>query len=360
MVERGEIALPSELARADGFFFWSEAAKEALGEVADLLEEGVSPICLTGPRGAGKASLLRHLASAWPGSARVMSAAVIDPSDPALSILAAFGHRPLPGTPARLALIDFIEDESEAGRPPLLVVPRSKGLDEDRRQGLTLLARAALEGGAGLLVAMAGSSGEGSAEVRLRGLTPEETGEVVGLLWSFIEDAPAVNEAVLEKAYAQSGGLIGHVCRWADANLARPPAAQGRAYEPIAPPSSERPSPEEIEQALLAIGGAEEGPEPQPAPPKVYPRLGTGEPVLPASGPANDRGRPLSPAVADGLEEVARTIAELQGRVEVLRDWAGGLRRASSERRHVLVQNTQGVQAALDALSAPLADSEEE
>jgi hypothetical protein len=364
MAQRGKFAAPSAVASQPGFVFWTVSAKAALTDLGSLLEQHYSPLLLTGPKGAGKASLLRHLGQAWPGETRLVPVSALEAGEPAEIVLAAFGHKAIGGSPAHLALLDYVEDQTFDGRPPLVLVPRADRLSLERRLALAGLAAPASEGGAGLLVVMSGDAIDAAHTVRLPAMTEGETYRFAEELLARAGSPLGLSRDASAVLYEETGGLIGRVPAVLDDALAAAiersaDAVAGHDFSPSAAPVDlESPSPDDIERALYELTedgdpAKDRSSRSEPRPPLAFPRFGTDAELVGPTRPANDPARPLDPAVAEALEEVAGQLARLQGRIEVLRDRVSLLPAQASQRRAQLLASGEAFLQVLEDQARP-------
>lgn len=365
--QKGSEAAPFAAARQEGFVFRTGTMRRAFDALDHAFSERVFPAILAGPAGLGKRTAL----GAWVDSVRTAENAIISlrsdsltPGRVAEVILAGFGLQPMPGSPAKDALLDYLEDCTAAGQKTAVLILDLHRLEPEALGELAQLAARRGQGGVGLpLIATTDDADTASdfstPPLVLGGMMPDE---IESLADQLLGGRMTISQEAAEDIWARTAGLIGEVGPLLDEACARArEEGAGRIsvrHLDDAPEPTRReekpniPSPEDIERALLALD------EPAPAEPKKpsyetlreteeqslearlersfaldFPKIERRQPKLPEGGPANDPKAGLDPAVVEGLKGVARELAELQGHLAYIRSETEALQAAAAERR---------------------------
>ena len=398
LAQRGQTAAPFALARGEGFVFRSRSLQMAF-DAFQKAEASLQPsVLILGPAGIGKTSILDTYVEerAEMGVLSIsLDADVLEEGHVAELILAGFGQAPAPGASARLALHDFIQDVADGGERPIVAVDQLDATTPAALLELASLARAPEEGGTGFVL-LAGAENPVVAEtlrvptLPLEAFTPDE---VQALLAEILRGGGlrlSITDAAVDALLGETQGLIGQIAPRLDQASARCLDDQADSIDahhvtgeaaPTPGPTPPGPSPEDIEAALLAIGGADEpareipdtgvdaaddeaqqaGSSNTPAAERSYKpalddhdvdqafdalRHEKARSYLPkddvgltdtAPTPGAPEPRPsVSPRVVDALEELALTLEHLRQSLDFVREESGRLQTAAHQRKEAL------------------------
>ncbi len=375
--QRKTNAAPFARARDEGYLFRSRALRVSFDAFAEAERTGARPVILSGPNGLGKARILdAYLEERAEAGVPTVSldACALREGRVAELILAAFGQQPADGAPVRLALHDYIDDLTAESQRPLIAVDNLEMASPSVLLELASLARLPSDGGTGFVLLGAttdpnASEVFSSAPLMLGPLAPDEIKTLLDQVLRSgglrLELDAGANQALEE----QSGGLIGALGPLLDQAVDRCLDDSGQRIERrhVLGQSSRPtlPSASDIEEALLAIGDQETVEDDEidkafdelrlpaarsykPREQGTYPTISEGQPLLPTSGPANDRRPPFNPQVVDALEEVAQTLRHIRAALDTVRDETTRLRGAADQRKAHLTNASAGFAKSLN------------
>lgn len=329
--QKGPKAAPFADARARGFVFETDALQRGLAALTGAVMRGEFPLTLIGPVGVGKATLSQHFVIAGVGPdlrAVVLPADALRVGQVAAEILLSFGHRPAADASAEEALLDFLEDTERDGRPAMVIVTGLDDAEAAIATELASLARSEADGGIGLkLVTTAVETSLGGWEVELAPMERHETRQFLEDVLATSNTGMTITAAAARAIHKLTQGFPGEAGALLDAcaTTAVTEGANEIDVRHIPRGEGSGPSPDDIEQALLALGAEGGSPIAKLRPTQVFPRIETGKPVAPAVAPANDKARPLDPRIIDELTRVRDGIAALQNQLDLVRREAEAL-----------------------------------
>ncbi|GGY38975.1 hypothetical protein [Parvularcula lutaonensis] len=390
--QQGNMAAPFAVARKAGFLFRTSAMRRVFDALDHAFNQRVFPVILAGSEGIGKRTALH----AWVEEARTSDDAVIAlradmlvSGDMAEAILAGFGLAPVPGSPAKLALQDYLEDCAEAGRRTAVLVTDLHRLEPQAVDALVALTVRRAQGGISLpLIATTDDVDAASAfpapPLMLGGML---TDEIESLADQLFGGRMRLSNDAAEEIRKRTGGAIAKVGPMLDEAHARAtgegvgrisvrhlddaePAGGADAPEPERPEQQGArpkaiPTPDDIEKALLALDEPSQQRADEPAGTRAepaderqadedaldarlerslavdFPKIELRQPKLPEDGPANDPKAGLDPAVIEGLKGIAKELASLQGHLAYIRTETEALQSAAAERRRRVLKASE-------------------